>query len=166
MAQRKILRSPHLNAPFLHFCHLSNSNRIHTKESQKEKYTHNGRKKRRQMREITMWWLSWFWRRVTQVINSVEVSAFIYYMKQYLLFSLLHLQTLGSVVLDVSLSVYYLLLSISITNFMNNLNLNCPLNHEQSQPWTQPWTISTMNNLNHEQSQPWTISTALTIELL
>jgi len=45
MAQRKILRSSHLNAPFLHFCHLSNSNRIHTKESQEEKHTHNGREK-------------------------------------------------------------------------------------------------------------------------
>jgi len=143
----------------------------YTQKRARRKNTHTtDGKKRRQMREITMWWLSWFWRRVTQVINSVEVSAFIYYMKQYLLFSLLHLQTLGSLVLDVSLSVYYLLLSISITNFMNNLNLNRPLNHEQSQPWTQPWTISTMNNLNHElnheQSQPWTISTALTIELL
>jgi len=55
-------------------------------------------------------------------MNSVEVSALIYYMKQYLLFSFLHLQILGSLVLAVSLSVYYLLLSISITNFMNNLN--------------------------------------------
>jgi len=32
-----------------------------------------------------------------------------------------HLQILGSLVLAVSLCVYYLLLSISITNFMSNL---------------------------------------------
>ena len=132
----------------------------YTQKRARRKNTHTtDGKKRRQMREITMWWLSWFWRRVTQVMNSVEVSALIYYMKQYLLFSLLHLQTLGSLVLDVSLSVYYLLLSISITNFMNNLNR--PHHWAALDPVPSPWgalvRLSPQTKLPVPQTEIWNI---------